>query len=217
MLGSITLEKNADEVVFPLELFKQFDGTIVGHVHQHQIIDTKPFMCYIGSMECKDFGESELKKYFLVIDDSGEDLVFNFEKLPVRKLHDLKFDLSTISDNGEFILNLKKQLLEFSENNPLKDSIVRLTMFVSGSIINDFDMEEIKQYMKNELEIFHCVGIHPFLMSKKQLRKSSITENMDPKESFIEYIKDVFALDEREEVRAKIIECGLEIIKKEVS
>lgn len=216
MLGSMTLEKNADEVVFPTEMFESFDGTIVGHIHPHQILNAQPLMCYVGSMECKDFGEADLKKYFLVIDNDGGELVFNFEALPTRKLHDIKFDLSSSHTSDEFLAELKTQLLEFSKENSLKESIVRLTVYVSNSVINDFNIEEIKQYMKNTFDVFHCVGVHPFIMSKKQLRKSSITESKDPKDSFVEYVNDIFGINEKEEMREKLIEWGLDIIKKDV-
>ena len=213
MLGSLTLERNADEVVFPIEMFNDFDGTIVGHVHPHQILQKEPFACYVGSMDCKDFGESELNKYFLVIDNSSGDVVFQFEALPTRKLYDIKFELSQITDRDEFVKELKKQLVDFSEEKDLVNSIIRLTVFVSNNIITDFDRDEIKLFLKTQLRVHNCVGIHPLILSKKQLRKSTITEAKEPADAFVEYVNEIL-VSESEDFREKMIECGLEIIKE---
>lgn len=212
MLGNLTLERNADEVVFPMGMFSDFNGTIAGHIHQHQILQKEPLVCYIGSMDRKDFGESEMNQYFLVVDNSSGDIVFQFENLPTRKLYDIKFDLSNITDKKEFVRELKKQLVDYSEDKNLINSIVRITVFINSNIITEFDREEIKIFLKTKLKINNCVGIHPLILSKKQLRKSTITEAKDPSEAFVEYVKDIL-ISEDELVREEMVEKGLEIIK----
>ena len=215
MLGSINLEKDADEVVFPTEMFDQCDGTIVGHVHAHQILQSNPVMAYIGSMEYKDFGEADQKKYFVVIDNSSGDVIFQFEELPTRRLHDIKLELSSISDKEEFLVELKKQLISYSEKNDMNGSIVRLSLFVNGSILNDFNADDVRAFLKAKLNVYYCVGIHPFITSSRMLRKASITEWKDPKDSFAEYVNEIL-ISESEDVKTKMLEYGLDIIKEAV-
>jgi exonuclease SbcD len=211
MLGSLALERNSDEVVLPQEMFGDFDGTIAGHIHQHQIIQQDPLIAYIGSMDVKDFGESTHQKYFLVVDNSNDDIVFQFEPLPVRKLHDIVLDTSAIDDINLFYDNIKIQISEYAESHNMNGSIVRINVYVSDRIILEMDREVIKQFMKEEFKISHCVGIHPFVISKKQLRKASITEKNDPIESFNEYL-DSILVNEKEDVKIKLREFGSKII-----
>lgn len=215
MLGSINLEKDADEVVFPMEMFNQFDGTIVGHVHAHQILQSNPLMTYIGSMECNDFGEADKKKYFVVLDNSSGEVVFQFEELPVRRLYDIKLELSSITDKEECLVELQKQLVLYSEENNMVGSIVRLSVFVNRNIINDFNRDIVRTFLKTKLHVYYCVGVYPFITSTRMLRKASITEWKDPKDSFAEYVSEVL-LSENEEIKAKMLEYGLDIIKEAV-
>ena len=215
MLGSINLEKDADEVVFPTEMFNQFDGTIVGHVHAHQILQSNPLMTYVGSMECKDFGEADQKKYFVILDNSSGDVVFQFEELPIRRLYDITLELSSITDKEEFLIELQNKLVSYSEANNMVGSIVRLSIFGNGSVINDFNTDVVKTFLKTKLHVYYCVGVHPFVTSTRMLRKASITEWKDPKDSFAEYVSEIL-LSESEDIKTKMLEYGLDIIKEAV-
>jgi exonuclease SbcD len=211
MLGSMALERNADEVVFPPELFKNLDGTILGHIHPHQIIQNDPLIAYVGSMDCKDFGEAEHDKYFLLIDNSSGDIIFQFERLPIRRLFDITIDQTDMADGAQSLVDIKKQLQDFALKNNIVGSIVRLNLFVSEKVIYDLDREAIRLFMKSELKISHCVGIHTQINSKKQLRKASITERNDPIESFGSYLQDIL-VNEDPNIIQLMREFGTKII-----
>jgi DNA repair exonuclease SbcCD nuclease subunit len=211
MLGSLAIERNSDEVVLPIEMFNNFSAAVVGHIHPHQILQKDPLIVYLGSMDCKDFGESEFNKYFLLIDNTKEDVVFQFEKLPIRRLFDITFDKSSCSTQEELMSELKSDLFDYNDSNPLVNSIVRLNLFLNDRVVYNFDKDIVRNFLKSEFKISHCVNIIVSIMSHRQLRKATITEKKDPIDSFGEYMSDIL-VNESDEVKARMLEFGTKII-----
>ena len=208
-LGDAVLENTSDEIVLPLSVFNNYAGVIMGHIHNHHIIQDDPLISYIGSMECKDFNEAKVKKYFVLVENNDNDILFNFEALPVRSLFDIEIDQSLISSAEEIGTNIKEYLIKFSKNKPLENSIVRLTIIVNDLTIYSFNKDKIRRFLKEKLKIHQCAGIYPQVISKRQLRKSSITERNSPVESFKSYLE----LVPDPIVREKMWNIGVNIIK----
>lgn len=207
-LGHI-IESNT-EILLPSTIFKDLDGTIMGHVHTHYIVQSNPLIAYIGSMERKDFGDCGQLKYFLFIDNSSGKLVYQFEKLPVRPIYDIEIDQSS-ANNGEKATELCiNDLKQFNENNSLTDSIIRINIILNDKITYNFNTDKIRRFIKS-LKVNNCVNIHIQAISRRQLRKSSITEQIDPIKSFEEYL----SLIDNKEMRELMKERGLKIIKGE--
>jgi len=209
-LGNIVLEGNAGEVVLPSKIFDSLDAVVMGHIHPHQIIQRDPLVTYIGSMERKDFGDSDIKKYFLVMDLDGDNFTFNFEKLPVRSLFDITIDQSQ-AENG-FIATgcVKKYLEQYDKKYKLSDSIVRVTVFLSDKALFEFNKDEIRKFIE-QIGVHYCLSVHVQIVSKRQLRKNSITERVSATQSFIEYldlVDDVKLRERMREIGLKIIEDG---------
>lgn len=210
-LGNTVLEGNAGEVILPCNMFSDLDAVVMGHVHQHQVIQKNPFITYIGSMERKDFGESNIQKYFLLMDLSNDKLVFNFKKLPVRSLYDIVIDQSSAKDGKEARKGVEEYLIQYSKDHKVYGSIVRLTIYLNEQASFDLNKEAIKTFMKEKLKIQYCVGgIHIQIISKRQLRKASITERNDVLVSFYEFLE----LEEDDEMRKCMREVGTQIIKE---
>jgi exonuclease SbcD len=210
-IGNAVLETSPGEVVLPTKMFKKLDGVVMGHVHPHMIVrKKKPFMTYIGSMECKDFGEAKHNKYFLVIDNNKGKLKFNFEPLPIRPLHDIIIDQSDVISSKEVIEGSKEYLKEFAETNILDGSIVRVTIIMNERALYGFNKDKIRYFLKKDLKVNRCVGIYPQMVSKRQLRKSSITERNDPLVSFNEFLELELDLSMREKMK----KVGTRIIKE---
>jgi len=210
ILGNAVMDNHPGEIVLPLDMFCGFDAVVMGHIHPHQIIRRDPLITYIGSMERKDFGESGHSKYFLAIEKNGNDTVFRFEKLPVRSLYDVTFDQSFIEREDEIMGSIKRHLTEFAQKKPLFGSITRLNILVNEKTVQEISYDEIMSFMKKELMVYHCTGIHLQVASKRQLRKASITEKIDPISSFNEYLE----LEEDSALRERMREFGIGIISR---
>lgn len=205
-IGETVLDNSPDEIVLPHKIFNKYDGVIMGHVHTHQIIRKKPFISYVGSMECKDFNEAKSNKYFTFIKSCDNKVSFNFELLPVRSLYDITIDES--NSDKDIIKNIEKYLIKFSKINNLDDSIVRINIIMNNITSYNFNKDKIRQFLKENFKIHNCIGIFQQVISKRQLRNSSITENNDPIESFREYLKTI----PNSSIRDKMWEIGISII-----
>jgi exonuclease SbcD len=204
-IGNVVLEATPREVVLPASMFKCVDAVIMGHVHAHMIIKSKkPFITYIGSMECQDFGESKYDKYFLILDT--DKMKYTFEKLPVRKIHDISIDQTFASNGKEASINACKNISHLK----LEDSIVKVTIMINEKCLFDLDREYIKKTLRKQFKVYHCVGIYPQIFSKRQLRKASITEGIDPLISFNDYLE----LEEDAILREGMRIIGTQIIKE---
>lgn len=208
MLGSAVIEGHAGEISLPTEMFKDLDGAIMGHVHPHHIVQKTPLVAYVGSMERKDFGDSGHLKYFLTVATEKNKLVYQFEKLPVRALYDVEIDQSAAKDGKVATENCITKLKEFAKTHKTADSIVRITIAVNERSLYELDKDRIRNFLKKDLQIHHCVSIHTQVVSKRQLRKASITERINPIKSFEDYL----TLIENEEVRRLMKERGTRII-----
>lgn len=208
MLGNIVIEDHAGEISLPTEMFKDLDGAIMGHIHPHHIIQKSPLVAYVGSMERKDFGDGGHLKYFLVVDSTKDKLIYQFEKLPVRPMYDIELDQSTVSSGKLATEKCIEKLGIFAQKHRMVDSIVRITILVNERSVYDLNKDTIRYYLKKELSVCHCVSIHTQVVSKRQLRKSTITERINPTKSFEEYL----TLIEDREMRELMRERGGRII-----
>lgn len=202
------LESPIAELVLPLDMFSDLDATVMGHVHPHQIIRKNPLIGYVGSMEKKKFDEGRHKKYFMVIDQQNGDLVFNFQVLPTRSLFDITIDQSDADTGEEVESGVKLFMNEYSEANDIVGGILRIQVFINEKALYGFEKSNVVAHMKKELGIQHCVGISTTVTSKRQLRKDSITERVDPQTAF----EEVLELEEDSEIMQRVRELGTQII-----
>jgi len=67
---------------------------LLGHIHKFQILNKKPLVMYIGSIERENFGERNEKKLFISIDIETKKL--EFHELQIRPM--LQFDVKTLDE-----------------------------------------------------------------------------------------------------------------------
>jgi len=161
-------------------------------------------------MERKDFGEANHGKFFLTVEKTGPKTVYRFEALPVRSLYDITLDQSSTENEGEIMDAIKRQLTEYAMKNRLFGNIVRLNISVNEKTAEEVDHDGIMEFVKRELLAYHCTGIHMQITAKRQLRKASITEKIDPIQSFNEYLE----LEEDAAMRERMRELGIGIISR---
>lgn len=208
-IGNAVLETSPGEVVLPQEIFTNIEAVIMGHVHPHLIVKKEPLILHLGSMECKDFSEARHKKYFVEIENK-EELCLNFQELPVRKLYDIIVDQS-IAPNGRIAAQETINYVnEFSKQNNLEGSIIRIEIIINEKSMYDLNKEIIRQNLKQVYKVNNCIGIFPQIISKRQLRKSNITERNDSVSSFKEYLE----FEDDLKIRERMKQYGLRIISE---
>lgn len=206
VVSHFATEIESNEIVLPKNMFNDFDGTIMGHIHGHKVLRKNPFISYVGSMERNTFGEKDEQKHFLIFDSN--DISFQFEELPIRNLFDIRINQSESKTGSEAFENCSNFITQYHRQNNLKNSIIRITIILNESAIAEFQTEKIHNLLK-KIGVFYCVGIYTELLNTRQLRKSIITEKLSPKQSFLEYL----TLIEDEELKELIKKKGLKIIE----
>jgi exonuclease SbcD len=196
------------DIIMPSSTFEGFDAVLMGHIHQFQIISEDPLIAHVGSMERTDFGESKQPKVFAFLDTSDGKLNCEFIPLTVKPLHDLVIDKSV--EGPDKIMNSVRQWIKnYGAKNKLTDSIVRVDVLVSEAAAHAIDTADILRFLIRDMSISHCVGVHATVLSKRQLRDSTITEKSDPCTAFDKWLElNVTDSNMRDEMR----KAGFKII-----
>lgn len=208
---ALSMEAHAvSELVLPLSMFKELDATVMGHIHQHQVLSKDPFIAHIGSMERTDFGEAGQPKYFLVVDTDSGEAEYEFHPLPVRPLHDLSIDQAKAEPGNGVMTNIKDEILEYAKSNKMFGSIVRAEVVVNDRAAHDVDTGELMRFLLKDLAVNNCVGVHSTIVAKRQLRNADITERIKPQVAFKKFLEGM----DDEQLRKKLEKKGNKIIEE---
>lgn len=208
---ALSMEAHAvSELVLPLSMFGELDATVMGHIHQHQVLSKDPFITHIGSMERTDFGEVGQPKYFLVVDTDSGEAEYEFFPLPVRPLHDISIDQTLAVPGKGVMADIKDSILDYSKDQKMFGSIVRAEVIVNDRAAQDVDTAELMRFFLKDLSVNHCVGVHSTVVSKRQLRNADITERIDPQVAFKKFLE---VMDD-DALRKKLEKQGSKIIEE---
>ena len=87
LVGSLPVGDEVDdmhnELFMPLNTFKDYNYTFMGHIHKPQVMCKAPYISHIGSMDLSNFSENTHSKIIAVIDTSTSEVVKNLD-LPTR-------------------------------------------------------------------------------------------------------------------------------------
>lgn len=197
----------SSEIILPQEIFRNVDMTFFGHIHSFGIINNNPYIVNLGSMERNTFSDVGIDKKISIIDVENNNITCDFVNLPVRNIYEIQIDCTQISveNTMKYVLSsLKKYDKEIS----LKDSIIRVKIFVSNNNFNEIDLHKIRKYFR-EKYIFYCTGINIIILTMKQPRRASITEKSSDLDAFKEYLNLVV---EDKDFKAQLMEKGEQII-----
>jgi DNA repair exonuclease SbcCD nuclease subunit len=190
-------------------MFDKFDVVIMGHVHQFQILQKDPLIIHLGSMERTDFGESSHCKVFMIAEIENQKINSSFLPLPIRSLHDIVMDLTSIPTEVNIVDAIKDFLKTHNEKQLLENGIVRIEILVREDCIDDVDVIEVKRLLNKEFSVNNCVGVYVTSVAKRQMRDSTITEKINPFDAFEKYINN---LEEDQETKQLMERYGRNIM-----
>jgi exonuclease SbcD len=176
------------DIILPPSTFEGIDAVLMGHIHQFQVLTEDPLIAHVGSMERTDFGESKQSKVFAFLDTESGSLVHEFIPLQVKPLHDLVIDKSTEGPDN-LMKNVEQWIRDYGSKNKLTNSIVRVDVMVSEAAAHAIDTAEILRLLIRDMAVSHCVGVHATVLSKRQLRDSTITEKADPRTALDKWLE----------------------------
>jgi exonuclease SbcD len=207
------LEQNAIyEIILPFSMFGKLDAVVMGHIHQYQELSQTPFIAHIGSMERTDFGESKYSKYFLELENNNGVFTHKRHKLPVRQLYDVVCDCTdpAIKEDLAVTEAAKKWLEQFADEHQVSGSIMRVEVLVNEPDATEIDTAKLMKFLIHHLQVGNCVSVFSTVISKRQLRDSTITEHLDNIDAFNKYLE--LSIDDGE-IRDSMRSAGMDIIK----
>ncbi len=168
----------ANELFCPLDMFNGYDYVFMGHIHKPQVLQKKnPHIAHIGSMDISNFGETDHKKYMIIMDTESDE---DFKKiyLPTRSLRKICISVpeSTI-ETTDFVVSHIKNLKE-----DLKGSIVKVEISLESSDLKSINKSYIEKVLL-ERDVFSVAGIlenkKTVLIKKDKEKGEELSTKMD--------------------------------------
>lgn len=197
----------ANELFCPLDMFTGYDYVWMGHVHKPQLMKKgKPYVAHIGSMDISNFGETDHKKYIVIIDCDGTAPDFTIEYLPTRPLIKLNITVpkDTVDSTAYVMEEIRKADTEFSR------AIVRVEVSLAAPELKSVSKSAIEKCL-TEKGVFNVTGISE---SKKiALIKKDGTNTIDTKMDVASAIKTYAQTYVDAPARDSFIELAMDIYK----
>lgn len=211
--GSIPVGDEIDDVTnelfCPTDMFVGYDYVWMGHVHKPQVMKkSKPYIAHIGSMDLSNFGETDHKKFIVVLNVNGEKFVeykdiWGVRYLPTRPLKKVVVVVpKDTEDSTAYVLDELKKLDTWDK------AIVRVEVSLASSEIKSVNKSSIEKYLLSQ----GVFNVMPISESKKvSLVKKDTNNTIDTKmdvSSAIKTFADVYVEDK---MRPAFIELATEI------
>ena len=130
------IEDEYNEIFLPTSAFKLFDYTWMGHIHDAQILNRKPFVAHLGSLDRYSFKD---KDKFICIYDSETNL-FKDYKLPCRNLVDVSIVVpSDVTNTNDYVRNEINKI----EQETLQGAILRIKIDIESSEADSLSKKDI--------------------------------------------------------------------------
>jgi DNA repair exonuclease SbcCD nuclease subunit len=197
------IDELSNEIMCPSDMFFDYDYSIFGHVHKPQVMNEKPYVSHIGSMDISDFGETEQEKIIILIDNK---LKGGFKEIPVpsRTLKRIRETIPKDEDPTKYIINLLKKNKDFS------DSIVKLEISFEDSTAAELDRNKVSELLST-LGVFNIAG---FTETRNKLavnkEKENVESDISPKAAVKVWAESI----DDEDVKEQLINFCNEIIEE---
>jgi len=207
--GSLPIGDEIDELMnelfCPLDMFKGYDFTIMGHIHRPQVMQKSPYIAHIGSMDTSSFGETDHKKHLMFFDGSAHGQWF-MEDLPTRPLQKIVVSVPKgIEDTTAYVLE------QIKEAKVPSQAIVRVEVSLASPELQSINKTTIDKFLIAN-GAFSVNGISE---SKKiNLIKKDDSNTIDTKMDMKSAIKTYSQVYVENEMRDQFMELALDFCEQ---
>lgn len=195
----------SNELFCPLDMFNGYDYVWMGHVHKPQVLQKFPHVAHIGSMDISNFGETDQRKFIVIVDSLGK-CSWMTEDLPTRPLKKLSIIVpKDTEDPTDYVLK------ELERAGSWERSIVRVDVALAAPDLKSINKTVVEQYLSSQ-GAFNITGISE--SKKVSLIKKDGNNTMDTKMDVATSIK-VYAekyIDKKKQ--PAFIELAMDILKQ---
>jgi DNA repair exonuclease SbcCD nuclease subunit len=159
-----------NELFCPIDMFKDFDFTWMGHVHKPQVFSKSPYVSHLGSMDLSDYGETDHTKVVVIFDPKKSE-PYKYLEVPTRPLKQISISVpqGTI-DTTQYAVDA---VMKFKT---LSKAIVRATFTLESPELPSIDRTKIEKSIMG-LGAFHISRISE--TKKVAVIKKIDNENID--------------------------------------
>jgi DNA repair exonuclease len=199
------IDDMANELFCPLDMFNGYDYVWMGHVHKPQVMKkTNPRIEHVGSMDLSNFGETDQKKYIVIVDCFSHDKDFEIEYLPTRPLKKLTVTVpKDTEDTTAYVLDELKKL-----DGDFNRSIVRVEISLSAPELKSVNKSSVEKFL-SEQGVFNVTGVYE--SKKVALVKKDANNTIDTTMDVASALKTYAATYVDAAIRDRVIELGMEI------
>jgi DNA repair exonuclease SbcCD nuclease subunit len=223
VVGHFMLEKSPEgfdpdmfslnELILPMDIFKDCDVAIMGHIHKYEMISSdKPMIIYAGSMDKVSFGEKDHRKVSMIMNPNDPRKI-EVIKSNVRNLFEINLDY--IDEKNPFKEEINNKIMsnidDFNKKQSIKNSIVKVIIRVKENDLYYVKQPLIKDHVLSK-GVKYCTGIQVTSINTRQLRNSSINETLSGKKAFSSYLDGIKC--ESETMKKKLLKRAEEIIEE---
>lgn len=156
--GSIPVGDEIDdmtnELFCPVNMFSGYDYVWMGHVHKPQIMNKKPYIAHIGSMDISNFVETDHKKHIIIIDCKEEEKFFVSQEIPTRPLKKINIVVpKDVDDTTQYVIDYLNKIKESWDK-----AIVRIEISLSTPELKSINKYIIEKYLLDK-NVFNIAGI----------------------------------------------------------
>jgi exonuclease SbcD len=209
--GSIPVGDEIDdlsnELFCPLSMFKEYDYTWLGHVHKPQVLSKTPHIAHIGSMDISNFGETDHKKYVVILDTNANNKSFEIQNLPTRPLKKLTIEVP------EDVIDSHKYVSDYIESlSDLDKSIVKVDIQISNIQSKNTNKQQIEKLLsdKGVFSISQISESRKAVSVKKDENKTKIHSQLDVNNAIKTY-GELFVPKESQDI---YLDLALSILKE---
>ncbi len=180
----------------PIKDIEDFPVVIAGHIHKHQVFNTKNLVFYPGSLEPADFGEAGQEKGFVILDINKDGILSTFVPVPHREFTVVEV---TAADIGQ---------LDFSQ---YQDKVLRLFINGTKKELGELDLVKLVKEAE-EVGVFYLDGPHLKPLEENQTKVDSHLEELLTPDKALRLYLDSQDVEDKEEIMGmglKIINGGI--------
>ena len=200
----------ANEIMCPISLFHNYDYVWMGHIHKPQVLNKKPYVAHVGSLDISDFGEVDHKKVAIHL-DANQPQFYQELPLPCRPLRKIKVIIPEQEDPTPFVLD---EIEKLSVSNSFKHAIVKVEIQLNSTGIN-VNRSEINKKL-SELGVFHICNFTETRVSVvvPEEKRKKIDNTIEPQLAVKLFIESEAFVNETSEDKQEIYNMCLDIIKE---
>lgn len=194
-----------NDLMLPKEMFRDFDLTIMGHVHTPGMISKDPLIYYVGSMEKRAAHENHDKQY-LVIDQKNRTI--EWLKEPCKDFWEVDLNMTDAVHGPNLMPVMLQKAHKALSEIAVEGNIIKILMKIMIDDIGFLDLATLRTEIAKYKPSF-VYPITPSTVSQRTSTKVAVEAPSDA-DTWVNYCKSL----PKNQFSTDIVNLGLDLISE---